>query len=373
MVEEEVVHRRFMARAFRLARRGAGWVSPNPMVGAVIVNRGRIVGEGYHRQRGMPHAEVLAIEDAGREVAGADLYANLEPCCHHGHTPPCTDAILDAGIRRVWVSVLDPNPLVAGRGVRLLRRHGVEVHLGLLAGEGGRLNEFYLTHAGTGRPFVVLKLAATLDGKIATATGESRWISGTASRKLGHRLRQEVDAILVGVGTVLADDPQLTVRMGVRRPRHPVRVILDTRLQTPLNARVLNDLPGVRTIVACGKDRDARRENRIRLLGAEIWPFAADSRGRVNARSVIRRLGREGLTSVLVEGGREVAASMLRDRIADKILMVLAPRILGGDAWNSVGDLGIRRISRSVTLSEVRSRRVGEDILVEGYLRREKS
>jgi diaminohydroxyphosphoribosylaminopyrimidine deaminase/5-amino-6-(5-phosphoribosylamino)uracil reductase len=365
---DDKIRSRFMSRALRLARRGAGRVSPNPMVGAVVVRNGRVVGEAYHGAAGKPHAEALALKEAGRRSSGADLYVNLEPCCHHGRTPPCTDEILRAGIGRVWVAILDPNPLVRGRGIRTLRRRGVEVNVGLFAEEAARLNESYLTYVQTGRPFVVAKLATTLDGKIATATGESRWISGPSSRRRTHRLRHEADAIIVGAGTVIADDPELTVRMGARQPRHPVRIVLDTKLRIPLGARVLAPSEQARTVVACGRGADRARIEALRSRGIEVWRCAVDSNRRVDIRSVVGRIGREGLSSVLIEGGREVIASALKAGVVDKLLVFVAPKILGGGACEAVGDLGVKKLSRAISLTEGRGRRVGEDFLIEGYL-----
>ena len=329
---------------------------------------GRIVGEGYHRQMGGPHAEAEALEAAAANARGASLYVNLEPCCHHGKTPPCTDPIIAAGIRSVRVSILDPNPLVNGKGVRVLRRHGIEVEVGVMAEEAARLNEFYLTYTRTGRPFVVGKTAATLDGKIATATGESRWISGLRSRRRTHRLRHEIDAILVGIGTVAADDPELTVRMGVRRPSHPARIVLDTSLRIPDTARVLDVSAGVRTIVACGRNASKTRMAELRSRGVEVWPVPLDASGGVSLRSVISRVGKEEMTSLLIEGGGRVMASALKARVVDKMLVMLAPKILGAGARDAVADLGITRLDRAVALEDVRWRRVGEDLVAEGYL-----
>ncbi len=366
-MDEARIDRAHMSRVLSLARRGAGWVSPNPMVGAVVVKNGRIVGEGYHGRTGGPHAEVEALAAAGRRAKGADLYVNLEPCCHHGRTPPCTDPILAAGIRSVRVSILDPNPLVNGKGVRVLRRHGIEVEVGVMAEEAARLNESYLTYTRTGRPFVVGKMAATLDGKIATATGESRWISGLHSRRLTHRLRHEMDAILVGVGTVTADDPELTVRQGIRRPNHPVRIVLDTSLRIPRGARVLDVSCGARTVVACGKDASSGRIESLGRRGVEVWPLPLDSARRVSLRALLRRAGREGMTSLLIEGGSEVMASALKAQAVHRLLVILAPKILGAGAREAVGDLGIKKLSRAVALDDVRWRRVGEDLVAEGY------
>jgi diaminohydroxyphosphoribosylaminopyrimidine deaminase/5-amino-6-(5-phosphoribosylamino)uracil reductase len=363
----ESIHFRHMRRALRLAKRGAGSVSPNPMVGAVVVSRGRIVGEGYHRRTGGPHAETDALSAAGGKARGGDLYVTLEPCCHHGRTPPCTDAVIRSGIRRVWVAIEDPNPVVNGKGVQALRDHGIRVETGILADEAARLNEFYLMYVRTGRPFVIGKTAMTLDGKIATRTGESRWISGERSRRVTHKLRRDVDAILVGVGTVAADDPELTERTGARPSKHPVRIVLDSSLRIPDNARVLEVSAGARTIVACTRTASKQRARALERRGVTVWSFSADATGRVNLRAVIRRVGREGLTSLLIEGGSEVMASALRSRVVDKMWVFLAPRILGGGAREAVGDLGITRLDRAVSLYGVRWRRVGEDLLVEGY------
>jgi len=357
----------FMARALRLARRGEGRVSPNPMVGAVVVKNGRIVGQGYHEGLGRPHAETVALEDAGKRSEGADLYVNLEPCCHHGRTPPCTDAIIERSVRRVWVAIRDPNPLVDGKGLRALGRRGVSVSVGLLAQRAAELNEVYLTYVRTGRPFVVAKSATTLDGRIATSAGESRWISGPDSRRLAHRLRQRVDAVVVGVDTVNADDPRLTVRMGTRRPRHPVRIVLDTSLRVAREARVLSEISEARTVVACGRSADRGRIARLRARGVDVWPLATGPEGRVSLKAMLRRAAREGMTSILIEGGGQVLASALDAGVVDKLVVFLAPKILGADARAGVGDLGIGTLDEAVSLCDVRWRRVGQDFMVEGY------
>ncbi|HUX02299.1 MAG TPA: bifunctional diaminohydroxyphosphoribosylaminopyrimidine deaminase/5-amino-6-(5-phosphoribosylamino)uracil reductase RibD, partial [Phycisphaerae bacterium] len=290
---------RWMRRALRLARRGQGRTSPNPMVGAVIVKSGQLIGEGHHKQVGGPHAEIRALRDAGEKARGATMYVSLEPCSHHGRTPPCTDALIQAGLARVIAAVEDPNPQVSGNGIRKLQEAGIEVQVGLLADAARRLNAPYFKHTTTGLPLVSLKAAMSLDGKIATSTGESRWITGDKARALGHRLRAIHDAVLAGVGTVLADDPQLTVRNA--RGRTPLRVIVDSRARTPADAALLT-ADAIPPIIAVTHEAPRKRLEALRKAGAEIWEMPSLG-GFVDLRALMKRLGERQVQSVLVESG----------------------------------------------------------------------
>ncbi len=346
----------YMRLALDLARQGEGRTSPNPMVGAVAVRDGTVVGRGFHAQIGGPHAEVGALDEAGDRAAGATLYVTLEPCSHHGRTPPCADLVLSRGISRVVCAMVDPDPLVSGRGIERLQKAGVEVMVGVLEAEARRLNAFYVKHRTTGLPFVILKLAQSLDGRIATAPGDSRWITGEAARSRAHLLRSRVDAVLVGVGTVIADDPMLTVRRVAGRD--PARVIVDSALRIPASARVFG--PG-RTIVATTEGADEGRGRRLQEGGAEVWRLPS-AEGRVDLRALMAELGRQGFLSVMIEGGAAVAASALKAGVVDQAQVFIAPRVIGA-GLGAVGDLGIERVADSVRLTEVEVERVGEDLL----------
>ncbi len=360
---------RFMREALRLARRGYGATSPNPMVGAVLARAGKIIGQGWHRRAGKPHAEIEALRDAERKgalVHGATLYVTLEPCCTHGRTPPCTDAIKAAGIQRVVVAARDPNPAHAGRGFRILRRAGIEVVHGILAEEAVRLNEAFNHWIVRRTPFVTVKAAMTLDGKIATASGESKWITGEKARAEGMHLRAGADAILVGVNTVLADDPSLTARQGPgSRVQGPGlrRVILDSQARTPLKAKVVCDEFSRLTTIVIGRGAPARL---VAALAERVNVAEAPLRnGRIDLRWLLRKLGRENVTSLLVEGGGEVNASFLLGGLAHRVAFFYAPKILGGrDARKAVAGDGARSLSEVLTLSGVEWRRVGADLMM---------
>ena len=356
-----------MDMALDLAARGTGHTSPNPLVGAVVVKDRQVVGCGYHKRFGGPHAEVNALDEAGDKARGATLYVTLEPCNHTGKTPPCTEKILAAGIRRVVVAMRDPNPGVKGGGNACLRAAGLEVVEGVALEAARRQNEFFIKHSRTGKPFVILKCAATLDGRIATRTGDAQWVSGPESRRFVHELRHAVDGILVGVGTVKADDPSLTTRLPDGRGRDPQRIILDTRLSIPLNARVLTQPSEADTILVAGTDvaPDARRK--AEAAGARVMTVPCRD-GKVDLRAALERLGAEGLASILVEGGSQVSGSALRAGLVDKLYFFYAPKLLGGDDGIPIcRGPGATRMQDCLTVGRITLHRFGEDVLIEGY------
>lgn len=351
----------YMKRALRLARRGK--TSPNPMVGAVVVREGRIVGEGYHPKAGEPHAEVFALRQAGPLARGADLYVTLEPCCHQGKMPPCTDAVIRSGVKRVFAAMQDPNPQVGGKGFEILRKAGIEVHVGLMESEARKLNEAYIKRVTTGLPFVLWKAAMTLDGKIATRTGDSRWVTGEKARAYVHRLRAQSDAILVGIGTVLADDPQLTNRQVAKNAKNPLRVVVDSDADTPLEARVLGN--EAETVIAVTVQAPKGRVEALRNAGAKALVLPDDN-GRVPLRALMTELAGMGINSILLEGGGELAASMLAEGLVDKGLIFIAPKIVGGrDAKTPVEGEGVELMNKAISASKPRVRRFGSDIALE--------
>ncbi len=352
--------------ALALASRAEGRTSPNPMVGAVVVRRGRVVGRGYHHRAGGPHAEVLALEQAGSAAAGATLILNLEPCCHYGKTPPCTDAIIQARVARVVAGMRDPNPRVDGGGFEALRAAGIEVEVGVLEEACKRFNEEYVHFITTGRPFVILKLAASLDGRIATAKGASKWITGERARRHVHRLRSRVDAVMVGAGTVRADDPSLTVRLDDSPARNPARVVVDSALGISPRAKVFSARAQARVIVATTPRASAKNERRVAATGATVVRVRA-RRGRVDLAALLARLAKLGITSVLVEGGSELATALWRAQLVDKLMLFLAPCILGGDAVPAFGALEIPTLAQAVRLERAHVHRLDDDVLIEAF------
>ncbi len=359
----------YMRIAVRLARKGAGRVSPNPMVGAVIVKRGQIVGKGYHRRFGGPHAEVYALQTAGNSARGADAYVSLEPCCHHGKTAPCTDALIGAGVRRVVVGMADPNPAVRGKGIAVLRGAGIEVVEGVLEPQCRRLNESFIKFITTGLPYVILKSALSLDGKTATRTGHSTWITCEESRRRVHRVRAEADAILTGAGTVIADNPQMNVRLWKGACREPLRVVLDERLRIPLARRVLQPPLAAGTLVATAPGLAAGRKARsIEKNGAEVVGVPL-RRGNIDLAALLKLLGGRNIARVLIEAGAELNASALEAGLVDKLMLFYAPKIIGGrTAPGMAAGRGSAIMDEAFRLSDMRIRRVGCDVLVEGYL-----
>jgi len=355
----------FMHLTCRLAARGRGHTKPNPMVGAILVRRGKAFSTGYHRRPGTPHAEVVAIECAKENVAGATLYVNLEPCAHHGRTPPCVDLILAKKIRRVVIGTKDTNPLVNGRSIAALRRKGVQVTYGVLEEKCRRLNETFFKHVETNKPFVTLKAALTLDGKIASSSGQSQWISCLASRQKAHKLRSIVDAILVGIGTVLQDDPRLTVR-GIRGAANPCRVVLDSRLRVPMTARVLER--SAETLLATTDRAPKKKIRQLEAKGIRVEVFRPDRSGRVPLGTLLRRLGKRGMQHVLLEGGSGVYTTALKAGEVDRLLLFVAPLLLGGkDAPSLFDGIGFPNPKKGLPLRDLRWRRSDRDLMLEAY------
>jgi len=356
----------YMRRALKLAKKGDGRTSPNPMVGAVIVKDGRIIGEGYHACCGENHAEINAIEGSVETISGTDFYVTLEPCTHHGKTPPCVDALIKHKPARVVIGAMDPNPLVAGQGIALLQRQGIETRVGVLEGECKILNEKFFKFMTTGLPFITLKYAQTLDGRIATATGHSRWISSPESLRYAHRLRSTHDAILVGSGTVLLDDPELTVRLV--KGRNPLRIVLDSRLRVPLTSRIMQNQNQAGTmIVTTGKAAKGKLKN-LSDMGIELLYTSMTKKGEIDLSELFLKLGQKGISSVLIEGGSSVITSVLREGLADKFLVIIAPKIVG-KGIEGVGDLGITNMDHAMALYPNKVKKLGADILFEATLK----
>ncbi len=355
----------WMRLALELAALGEGDVHPNPLVGAVIVRDGKVVGRGYHRRFGGPHAEVFALLEAGDAARGATLYVSLEPCCHHGKTPPCTDRIIASEVARVVVAVRDPHPQVDGGGLRCLRDAGIEVTEGVLAAEAEQQNEIFFTFARWHRPFVQLKLAISVDGRIATKSGDARWISSLPSRIEAHRLRRRFMSLLVGVQTVLQDNPLLTVRHVIGPD--PVPIVLDRRGQTPSDARLFELHPAP---IFATATMDAGYAQRLEQRGARVWRLP-DREARINLPLLLKRLAEARIDSVLIEGGGETAAAFLEAGLVDKLSLFLAPLVIGGrGAVPAVGGAGAERVADALRLDRMASTWVGEDLLLTGYPRR---
>ena len=352
----------YMKRSLQLARRGLGKTSPNPMVGAVIVKGDHIIGEGYYRHFRGKHAEVNAIENAEVDIGGATMYVTLEPCCHHGQTPPCTDAIIAGKIGKVVIGMLDPDKRVSGRSVEILREHGIECTVGMFEDECRSLNETYIKHRSTGLPFVTVKFAQTLDGRIASSTGHSRWISSPASRKLGHRLRTRHDAVLVGIGTVVKDNPQLTIRLV--RGRNPLRVVLDSSLRIASDATVLTEQEKAKTLIAATTGAPKEKPAAYKNMGIEVLTVPADAHGDVDLRQLLKTLGERNVSSILVEGGAETITSFLRLGLADRLVIFTAPRIMGRGV-EAVGELEIKDVAGALKLTFEKVYRSAEDVVIE--------
>ena len=356
---------RYMKRALELAKKGDGYVNPNPQVGAVVVKNDEIVGEGYHREFGGPHAEVNAIKAAGQNAKGADLYVNLEPCVHFGKTPPCVDKIIDSKLKRVFIAMKDPNEKVNGKGVRKLKRSGIDVEVGVCKEAALNLNEIYIHYVKTKRPFVGLKLGMSMDGKIATKTGHSKWITGEVSRKRVHELRSKFSSIGVGVNTALKDDPRLTVRLV--KGKNPVRFVLDSRGKVQVSAKLLQENMKGQTIVATTDRISTSKKEELRKAGAKFWVLN-DKEGQVDLDDLLEKVGKAGFDSFLIEGGGEVAWSFLEKDLVDKFYFFKAPKVLGGrNAVPSVGGEGFSRVDEALELKNISIEYLGNDILLTSY------
>lgn len=358
----------YMRLALKLALRAKGQTSPNPLVGALIVKNGKIVGQGFHLRAGTPHAEIHALKNAGAQAKGAELYLNLEPCSHYGRTPPCVDAIIQSKIKKVFVGMVDSNPLVQGKGIKKLREAGIEVFTRILEKECRKVNEVFIKYISTGRPFVILKTAASLDGRIAAESGDSKWITNEKSREYVHRLRSEVDAVMVGIGTVKKDDPHLTSRLKNRKGKDPIRIIVDSTLRISPKAKVLNLKSPAPTIIATTTKASPQKIKAIAHKGVRV--IVIPSKDKVNLNALMEALGREEITSILIEGGSEINTSALEAGIVDKVIFFYAPRIIGGKkAPLIVGGKGVSKVKKSLALHQIKIRRFGDDVMIEGYLK----
>nr|WP_231549451.1 MULTISPECIES: bifunctional diaminohydroxyphosphoribosylaminopyrimidine deaminase/5-amino-6-(5-phosphoribosylamino)uracil reductase RibD [Carnobacterium] len=356
----------YMRMALDLARKGKGWTTPNPLVGAIIVKGGRVIGQGYHQKYGQPHAEVNAIASAKEDVTGATLYVTLEPCSHFGKTPPCSDLLIDKNIKRVVVGTLDPNPLVAGKGIERLRSNGIEVVTGVLEEESQKLNEIFIKYIVTKEPFVVMKNAMSLDGKIATVTGESQWISGESSRKQVHSLRHELAGIMVGIETIIKDDPQLTSR--TLNSRNPIRIVVDSQLRIPIASKVLTQQDKAKTIVATTRRANKEKLDTLKQMDIEVL-VTKEKGGRVDLKELMKLLGAKGIDSILLEGGANLNFSALEEGIVDKIQSYIAPKIIGGkEAKTAVEGAGVHSLKNAFQIDRMTPVMVGEDLFVEGYI-----
>lgn len=356
-------HEKMMRRALALARKGSGRTSPNPAVGAVVARDGVIAGEGWHRKAGTPHAEIHALQQAGAAARGGDLYVTLEPCAHFGKTPPCADAVIAAGVARVFIGMIDPNPLVSGRGVAKLRSAGIEVVTGINEADCREINLPFIKQVTTGLPFVTMKSAMTLDGKTAALFGDSKWITSEASRKLVHRLRAAADAVMTGSGTLLTDDPQLTVRMA--HGKNPLRIVVDSSLKIPVNSRIMAEAHKIPVIIAAIRG-DEEKVRALTAKGAEVL-FCSGKDGAVELPDLMRKLGARGIQSILLEGGERLCGEMLRNRLIDRFLFFYAPKLLGGEGKGLFAGVGAPLMADAMPLVIKKMSKSGSDILVEAY------
>ena len=354
---------RFMRMALVLARRGLGLVAPNPAVGCVLVRDGMVVGRGWTQPGGRPHAETEALARAGAAARGATAYVTLEPCAHRGQTPPCAEALIEAGIARCVAAIEDPDPRVAGRGLDMLREAGVQVSTGLLADEAEAVNAGFLKRIRTGRPLVLLKLASSLDGRIATHGGESRWITGEMAREFSHLLRRRYDAVMVGSGTVLVDDPELSVRLPGLGDPPPLRIVIDGRLRTPLTAKIVQQASTHPSLIVTHSGGDRLRHQAFIDCGVRLLEVPPDGDGNVDLDAALQELGKLGLTRILVEGGATLAAALLRRRLVDRIAWFRSASLIGGDGLAAVKPFGVDRLAEQARGTRLAVMRLGEDLL----------
>jgi diaminohydroxyphosphoribosylaminopyrimidine deaminase / 5-amino-6-(5-phosphoribosylamino)uracil reductase len=355
-----ISHKKYMSIALDLAEKGRGYVSPNPMVGCVIVKRGKIVGKGYHRKYGEAHAEINALKAAGKKANNATMYINLEPCSHWGKTSPCTEKIVEAGIREVVVAIEDPNPLVDG--YRELKFRGLKTRIGILKDEAKVLNEVYLKHTKTKRPFVILKLAMSLDGKIATSTGDSKYITSLPARKYVHQIRNDVDAVMVGINTILKDNPLLDSRLV--RGKNPIKVIVDSTLKISERANVLKDPSKV--IIATTTGAPKLNVEKLQHKGARVLVIKP-KKGLVDLEELMKELGKSEIASLMIEGGAELSGNAIKEGIVDKLLIFTAPKIIG-NGIEPIKNLGIKKVNKAIKLKNISTTKIGKDLLVSGYL-----
>ncbi len=355
----------YMGIAIRLARKGIGKTSPNPMVGAVIVANGKIIGRGYHKRCGDHHAEINAINSTKKNIKGSTFYITLEPCRHYGRTPPCVDAVIQENPERVVIGSLDPNPEVNGKGVKILRSKGIKVDVGIRESECMQVNEHYFKFVKTGLPYITIKYAQTLDGRISTKSGDSQWISSEASRRYVHRLRSINDGIMVGAGTVAADNPQLTARHV--QGKNPLRIIVDSKLRIPIKSSVLTDVNSHLTIIATTSGAPAVKIASVKRRGVEVWVVKKERNGRVSLKDLLRKLGKREIISVLVEGGSEIITSLLKANLVDKMIIPIAPKIIG-KGLEAIGDLNINKINKAIRFSSFKTMKKGDDIIFEGTI-----
>jgi len=358
-------HAYFMRLAMKLAMKAKGKTAPNPMVGALVVKDGKIIGKGYHEKAGLAHAEVIALDEAANKAKGAVLYVTLEPCAHFGKTPPCVERIIKSGVKKVIVGMVDPNPLNNGRGVSILKQHKIKVEVGLLEQELKRLNEVFIKYITKKIPYVTVKVGQSLDGKIATKNGDSKWITSDKSRSYAHRLRQNFDAIMVGVNTVIRDNPTLEAWLSKKRP---IKIMVDSRLSIPQGANIFakNSQVIIATLpISSGQETENRK---ILAQKAKILEVK-EKEGQVNLKDMLHKIARLGITNILVEGGGTLIGSLFDEGLVDKVLFFISPKIVGGkEAIGSVMGKGVTRIDKAIRLKEVNLKRIGEDFLVEGYV-----
>ncbi|MEW5803088.1 MAG: bifunctional diaminohydroxyphosphoribosylaminopyrimidine deaminase/5-amino-6-(5-phosphoribosylamino)uracil reductase RibD [bacterium] len=361
--------REYMNQVFKLADQGKGRTSPNPMVGAIIVKDNEIVGQGYHERYGAPHAEIRALEQAREKAKGATLYINLEPCCHQGQTPPCTAEIIRAGIQRVVVATKDPNPLVNGQGIRELKMQGIEVKTGVLENAARKFNEYFFKYIRMKTPFVILKMGMSLDGKMATKTGDSRWITSSLLRGFVHQLRNEIDATLVGIGTVIRDNPRLTTRLKDGQGRDPKRIIVDSLLRIPLKARIFTQQSEAENIIVTTTNAPVQRVKELEKTGARIIFGKTMGKNMVDLKDMVVKLGQLQITSIMIEGGAGINGSAIQAGIVDKVIMFIAPKIIGGvRAPSTIGGDGVARVDDAIKLNDIKTKRFGNDLMIEGYV-----
>jgi len=355
-----ISHKKYMELTLKLAEKGRGLTSPNPIVGCIIVKRGKIVGKGWHMKAGTEHAEVLAIENAGKKAMNSTMYVNLEPCSHWGRTPPCTEKILEAGVREVIVGIKDPNPLV--HGYMELKARGIKTKIGILEDEARKVNEVYLKWMKTKKPFVIIKVAMSADGKIATKTGDSKYITSKEARAYVHKLRTEVDAIMVGLNTVLRDNPELTPRL--YKGKDPLKIVVDSSLKMPRNSNLMKE-PS-KLIIATTNKAPKKEMERLQAKGVTIVVTKSD-KGMVDINDLMKQLGRREITSVMIEGGSELNSSAIKAGLVDKIMIFTAPKLIG-NGKGAIGNLGITKITKAINLRDPTCRNIGKDMLVEAYI-----